>query len=226
MLLPYLCSERTCPLDRTLLDRYEDTINEKILRRAAASLLVGCSLLMSGNAHAQNFWKAATDPVRNLFQQDRFTASEIQRARDEARLTKGRVELERKTQLLAREYIEYNANVSAYLNYSAARQSNASALYLPAPVGLIVPNATGLFIPGECYETSSVSTQTNSNQNVRNVPTLVPAYQPGTASPAFQLGYAPSESIQQQSYPPAPHRPTRNRQGTSTLDRVRTMAYS
>jgi hypothetical protein len=51
-----------------------------ILRRAAASLLVGACLL-SGNAHVQNVLEAATDPVRNLFQQDRFTASEIQRAR-------------------------------------------------------------------------------------------------------------------------------------------------
>jgi hypothetical protein len=51
-----------------------------ILRRVAASLLVGCSLLMSGNSlQAQNVWEAATDPVRNLFQQDRFVASEIAR---------------------------------------------------------------------------------------------------------------------------------------------------
>jgi hypothetical protein len=84
-----------------------------ILRRAAASLVVGACLL--SGAHAQNLWDAATEPLRNAFQQDRYAASEMQRVRDEARLTKDRVELERKTQLLAREYITYNANVSAYL---------------------------------------------------------------------------------------------------------------
>lgn len=123
----------------------------------------------------------------------------MQRASAEARLTKERVELERKTQLLAREYITYNANVSSYLNYNFSRQPSAS-LYLPVPAGLIDPNATGLFIPGECYSTSSVSTA--SSHNPHRVPTLAPAYQPG--SPAFQPGYAPSEQIQQQSYPPVP----------------------
>jgi hypothetical protein len=137
-------------------------------------------------------WDAAKETVRQKFERDNYTASEMQRARDEVRLTKERVELERKTQLLAREYVEYNANVTAYLNYNFAKSPSAN-LYLPVPAGLIDPNATGLFIPAECYPTSSVSTASSYNPN--RVPTLAPAFQPG---------YAPSEQIQQQSYPPVP----------------------
>lgn len=39
-----------------------------ILKRAAASLLVGASLLVSG-AQAQ-LWDAATEPVRQMFERD------------------------------------------------------------------------------------------------------------------------------------------------------------
>lgn len=65
-----------------------------ILRRAAASLVVGASLL-SGAAQAQlPCWDAATTPVRRLFQDNRYGAGEMQRAMEEIRLNQRRVELE------------------------------------------------------------------------------------------------------------------------------------
>lgn len=52
-----------------------------ILRRAAASLVGGASLLVSGsNLHGQGLWDSATEPVRQLLERDRYTASEMQRA--------------------------------------------------------------------------------------------------------------------------------------------------
>lgn len=142
-----------------------------ILRNAAASLVVGVSLL-SGTALAQ--WpclSAATAPVRNFFQESRYGAGEMQRAADEVRLNQRRVELERRATQLAREYAEYNSDVGAFLHFNFAREPNTS-LYLPQPTWASDPTSTG-WRPSDPWPSSSVQAK----------PQQLPASQPGYNPP-------------------------------------------
>lgn len=82
-------------------------------------------------------WDSTTAPVRRFFQDVNYGSTEVSRAVEEARLNQRRVALERQSANLVREYVTYNADVSAHI-----RCQNSGASLLCGSVQAQIPCLT------------------------------------------------------------------------------------
>ena len=174
-------------------------------RRAAASLAVGACIL-SGTPPASaipSCWDSTTAPVRRFFQDVNYGSTEMGRALEEARLNQRRVQLERQSANLWREYATYNADVSAHIRYNGLSDNNAS-LFLPMPSGVGDPTGTYCH-PSECWEPPSVKATPTGQPLPRSPSSSVPPERlPAVQERPWEYEDDVSPAVQQQPYRRSP----------------------